>query len=70
MQWKNAVAESRRLLVIVDLTSDAQPAVERAVWLAERLGATVELFVCDYDPRTWPASVSTTPIPYGPLARP
>ena len=44
------MAETRRLLVIVDPTSDAQPAVERAVWLAERLGATVELFVCDYDP--------------------
>ncbi len=50
MQWKNAVAEPRQILVIVDPTSDAQPAVERAVWLAERLGATVELFVCDYDP--------------------
>jgi universal stress protein E len=33
----------------VDPTSDAQPAVERAVWLAERLGATVELFICDYE---------------------
>ena len=43
------MAESRRILVIVDPTSEAQPAVERAVWLAERLGATVELFVCDYD---------------------
>jgi len=50
LQWKNAVAESRRLLVIVDPTSDAQPAVERAVWLAERLGASVELLICDYDP--------------------
>ncbi len=43
------MAETRRLLVIVDPTSDAQPAVERAVWLAERLGTTVELFICDYD---------------------
>jgi len=43
------MAESRRILVIVDPTSEAQPALERAVWLAERLGATVELFVCDYD---------------------
>lgn len=47
---KIAVAETRRLLVIVDPTSDAQPAMERAIWLAERLGATVELFICDYDP--------------------
>ncbi len=43
------MAESRRILVIVDPTSDAQPAVERAVWLAKRLGATVVLFICDYD---------------------
>jgi len=37
------------MLVIVDPTSDAQPAAQRAIWLAERLGATVELFICDYD---------------------
>ena len=43
------MAESRRILVIVDPTTDAQPAVKRAVWLAERLGATVELFICDYE---------------------
>jgi universal stress protein E len=43
------MAESRRILVIVDPTSDEQPAVERAVWLAERLGATVELFICAYE---------------------
>ena len=43
------MAESRRILVIVDPTSDAQPAVEKGVWLAERLGATVELFICDYE---------------------
>ena len=43
------MAESRRLLVIVDPTSDAQPAAERAVWLADRLDGTVELFICDYD---------------------
>ena len=43
------MAESRRILVIVDPTSEAQPALARAVWLGARLGATVELFVCDYD---------------------
>jgi len=43
------VADSRRILVIVDPTSDAQPAAERAIQLAGQLGATVELFVCDYD---------------------
>lgn len=43
------MAESRRILVIIDPTSEAQPALERSIWLAEKLGATVELFVCDYD---------------------
>ena len=43
------MAESRRILVVVDPTTEEQPGLERAVWLAERLGATVELFVCDYD---------------------
>ncbi len=40
----------RRLLVVIDPTASAQPALERAAWLAQKLGATVELFICDYDP--------------------
>ena len=43
------MARSRNILVVVDPTSDSQPAAQRAVWLAERLGATVELFICDHD---------------------
>ena len=43
------MARSRNILAVVDPTSDSQPAVQRAVWLAERLGASVELFICDHD---------------------
>jgi len=40
----------RQILVVVDPRSDEQSAVERAAWLAERLSASLELFICDYDP--------------------
>jgi len=43
------MAESKRILVVVDPTADSQPAVERALWLGETLGAIVELFICDYE---------------------
>jgi universal stress protein E len=43
------MAERDRLLVIVDPTSESQPAVERAIWLAKTLEAHVELYICDYD---------------------
>lgn len=39
----------KRILAIVDPTAEEQPAAHRAAWLAERLGAELELFVCDYD---------------------
>lgn len=39
-----------RILAIVDPTSDVQPAMEKARLLAQRSGATLELFVCDFDP--------------------
>lgn len=38
-----------KILVIVDPTADEQPAVARGAWLAEQLGAALELFICDYD---------------------
>lgn len=38
------------LLVLVDPSADKHTAVERATWLAERSGADIELFVCEYDP--------------------
>ena len=40
----------KKILVVVDPRSDEQPAVDRATWLAERLSATIELLICDYDP--------------------
>ena len=39
-----------RILAVVDPTSDAQPALAKAARLAGRFGATLELFICDYDP--------------------
>jgi universal stress protein E len=39
-----------RILAVLDPTSDAQPALLKAAFLAERSGATLELFACDFDP--------------------
>jgi universal stress protein E len=39
-----------RILSIIDPTSDVQPALDKARFLAQRAGATLELFVCDFDP--------------------
>ncbi len=39
-----------RILAIVDPTSDAQPALDKARLLAQRSGGTLELFICDFDP--------------------
>ena len=39
-----------RILAVIDPTSDAQPALDKATLLARRCGATLELFICDYDP--------------------
>jgi universal stress protein E len=39
-----------RILAIVDPTSDVQPALDKARLLARRSGATLELFICDFDP--------------------
>ncbi len=41
--------QSRHILAIVDPTSDEQPALARAARIADGSGATLELFVCDYD---------------------
>lgn len=41
--------DARRILVVVDPTTEEQPALARAAQLAEALGASLELFVCDYD---------------------
>ncbi len=51
------MAEPKRILVIVDPTAASQPALERAAWLAERLPAKLELFICDYAPHLVDQSV-------------
>lgn len=38
----------RQLLVVIDPTQQAQPALQRAAWVARRNGAAVELLLCDY----------------------
>lgn len=40
---------NRRILSVIDPTSDAQPGADRAVRLAKALNVGLELFVCDYD---------------------
>jgi len=40
---------NKRILSVIDPTTDEQPAMERAAWLAKALGARLELFICDYD---------------------
>ena len=47
----------RRLLVVIDPTAATQPALERAAWLAKKLRAKIELFICDYDPNIADARV-------------
>jgi universal stress protein E len=39
-----------RILVVVDPTTESQPALEKAARLARASAATLELFVCDFDP--------------------
>jgi universal stress protein E len=43
------MTEAKRILIVIDPTSEKQPALERAVWIGKRLNATLELFICDYD---------------------
>jgi universal stress protein E len=40
----------KRILVVVDPTAEAQPAVQRAALIARKTNAQVELFICAYDP--------------------
>jgi len=39
-----------RILAVLDPTTEVQPALSKATTLARRSGATLELFVCDFDP--------------------
>lgn len=38
-----------RIMSVVDPTTNTQPAIDRAAWLARQLGAELELFVCYYN---------------------
>lgn len=38
-----------QILSVIDPTSDAQPAMRRAAWLAGKTGAELELFICYYN---------------------
>ncbi len=49
----------KTILVVVDPTAEAQPAVERAASLAQKASADLELFICDYDPEIDAGVVST-----------
>lgn len=40
----------RTILVDIDPTAETHPALDKAVWLAKHYEATLELFICDYDP--------------------
>ena len=37
------------ILVVIDPTAKEQPALARAAWIARKLSADLELFICDYD---------------------
>lgn len=39
-----------RILAVLDPTTEVQPALAKAATLARRCGATLELFICDFDP--------------------
>lgn len=41
--------ELQKLLVVVDPTTEKQPAVHRAAWLAKKTGAEVELLICYFN---------------------
>jgi len=38
-----------QIMSVIDPTTDAQPAMERAAWLARNTGAALELFICYYN---------------------
>jgi universal stress protein E len=43
------MAAPQRLLVVVDPTALAHPAIERAAWIARGVPSELELFICDYE---------------------
>src|SRR5215471_4378599 len=51
-----SMAKPQRILVVIDPTADAQPALERATWLARHLSAELEIFINDYDAALSPSA--------------
>ncbi|HEX9877979.1 MAG TPA: universal stress protein [Gammaproteobacteria bacterium] len=49
----------KKILVVVDPRADVHPVVDHAAWLAGKVSASVELFICDYDPDIDAGNVST-----------
>ena len=41
--------EIKQIMAVIDPTTDAQPAMDRAAWLAGHTGAEIELFICYYN---------------------
>lgn len=41
--------EIKQIMAVIDPTTDIQPAMQRAAWLAGHTGAEVELFICYYN---------------------
>jgi universal stress protein E len=58
-----APRSAKTILVIVDPFTEEQPVLARAAWLAERFGAHVELFACDYDAEIDSGRVATVWMP-------
>jgi len=59
-----APSQPKTILVIVDpYIEREQPVLGRAAWLAERFGAHLELFACDYDAEVDSGRVATVWVP-------
>lgn len=41
--------QHKQLLVVIDPTQPAQPALERAAWIARHTGAAIELLLCEFN---------------------
>jgi len=41
--------EIKKILCVVDPTTSVQPALHRSAWLAQHVGATLDLFICYYN---------------------
>jgi universal stress protein E len=64
MPISGGVMAAKQILVVVDPTTDEkQPVIERAAWLAERTGAALQLFACDYEANIDAGRVATVWIP-------